>query len=64
MVWASVLFNVIVNIYGWLIATDKSPNIELLAIINMGAFFVFIAGLWLTLKLYSGSDLSERSARQ
>lgn len=64
MVWGSVLFNIIVNIYAWLLVTDKSPIIEVLAIMNMGAFFVFIAGLWLTLKLYSGSDFSESSAGQ
>ncbi|WP_288959594.1 hypothetical protein [uncultured Sulfitobacter sp.] len=63
MVWGSVLFNIIVNIYAWLIVTDKSPIIEVLAIMNMGAFFVFIAGLWLTLKLHD-RDFPENSVEQ
>lgn len=63
MVWGSVLFNIGVNIYVWLIATDTSTIIDALAVLNMGAFLVFIVGLWLALKLHD-RDVQERSVGQ
>jgi hypothetical protein len=64
MVWGSMLFFAISSIYYWLIANGESSVIEVLVIMNMFAFLVFIGGLWLTLKLYPDPDNFESSVGQ
>lgn len=63
MVWGSLLFNLCVNIYIWMIATYPIPNLEVLIFMNIGAFLVFVVGLWFTLKLH-GRDFLENSVGQ
>lgn len=64
MVWGTTLFCAISNIYYWLITIDGNSIIEVLAIMNMVAFFIFIGGLWLTLKLQPDPDSFKSSAGQ